>query len=474
MTAKITLTHDQKCVMARFLEFINSDVRVFVLTGYAGTGKTTMVQEMLRVLRERRNTYRLLASTGRAAKILQNTSGEEACTVHSMIYKYKGFNQDLQKLVETREKSKVDHTGELLLNFALTTAADDCGTTFYFIDEASMVSDVRPPHPNQAIFGSGRLLNDLLQYDANGKFVFIGDPCQLPPVGQSFSPALSTRYFAGSFGMAAIEATLTEVMRQAKGNDIVLSAAKMRRLYANPQPWKWAKFPMKGFANIHLVHSQLDLVQRYIRQVKSKGYNDSTMICFSNRQCGSVTNVLRPALGMKSPEIEVGDLLLVTQNNMLSGLMNGDLVVVQSIGEKEVRAGLTFVNVSVQELFTKRVCSQKLVADILYSNQTNLSQSEQKELFVDFYIRMRKQGVEQKNPLFDKKLCEDEYLNALRAVWGVALTCHKTQGGEWNNVFLDIPRNLAVQDKPYVYQWMYTAMTRARKELYIVDDFYLM
>ncbi|MCM1079538.1 MAG: ATP-binding domain-containing protein [Bacteroidales bacterium] len=115
-----------------------------------------------------------------------------------------------------------------------------------------------------------------------------------------------------------------------------------------------------------------------------------------------------------------------------------------------------------------------MIADIVYSNQTNLSQEQQKELFVDFFIRMRNNGIQQKSSMFNQCMMSDPYLNALRCVYGYVLTCHKSQGGEWDNVYLDIPRNLPLQPKPYVYQWIYTAMTRARKDLYVVDDFYLM
>ena len=130
--------------------------------------------------------------------------------------------------------------------------------------------------------------------------------------------------------------------------------------------------------------------------------------------------------------------------------------------------------VSVMELFTKKVYSQLIITDILYSNHINLSQEQQKELFIDFYIRMKKEGIKQNTLEFNDKMLTDPYLNALRCVYGYAITCHKSQGGEWDNVYIDIPRNFALQPKPFVYQWMYTAMTRAKKNLFVVDDFYIM
>lgn len=474
-TGKFELSHDQKCVLARFIEFVNGNGKIFILKGYAGTGKTTMVKEMIKTLKEGYESYRLLASTGRAAKILHDKTGEETSTVHSCIYKYSDFNQDLEKVVDERERNKgVDSTGQLLLNFTLSVVDDNNTTTVYITDEASMVADDEDKSAYQANFGSGRLLYDLLEHDPNGKFVFIGDVCQLPPILQKISPALSVDYFKETFGYNAVEVTLTDIKRQESGNDIVLASQKLRRLYECPQPWTWAKFPMKGFRNIHLLYSQAELVRMYIERVRKYGYNDSTLICFSNKLCDTLTRIIRPALGFISPQLQKGDLLLVTQNNYISGLMNGDQVVVDSVQVKEKRAGLTFLAVSFHEVLTGKEYSQLMIADILYANQTNLSPSQQKELFVDFYMRMRGKGIKQKTEMFNIMMMQDPYLNALRAVYGFALTCHKVQGGEWDNVFLDIPRSFSKREKPYVYQWVYTAMTRARKELYLVDDFYIM
>ena len=186
-----------------------------------------------------------------------------------------------------------------------------------------------------------------------------------------------------------------------------------------------------------------------------------------------LTRLLRPMLGVNSQQLAAGDLLLVTQNNNLSGLMNGDVVTVQQVVVKEQRAGLTFLKVSVKELFTGKEYSQLMIADVLYGNQTNLTQSQQKELFIDFFIRMKNQGLRQKDDAFKSMMIKDPYLNALRAVFGYALTCHKAQGGEWEHIYLDVPRNFPLVEKPYVYQWMYTAMTRAKYKMFTINDFWV-
>lgn len=471
---KIELTPHQQHAFNRMVEFIrNKSLQVFILKGYAGTGKTTMMKCLIEELGRRNLPCTLLASTGRAAKILANITERKAETVHSLIYTYKDLNQNMNELVNKRNTSGKDDGSQLLLQFSQEIINTDL-EIYYLIDESSMIPDKEDKMATQAVFGSGRLLKDLLQYNRKGKFVFIGDTCQLPPITQRISPALSVKYFKEAFNMDAEEVELTEVMRQAKGNDIVHSAQKVRHLYTNPQPWRWAKFPFRNYRNIHILESQTELINQYITRVKNKGYENATLIGYSNKQCDMLTQILRPSFGIHSPKLSVGDLLLVTQNNYISGLMNGDQVIVKEVMIQERRAGLTFLKVCVEELVTKKTYTQLLIAEILYHNQTNLSQEQQKELLIDFYIRMTEKGFKQGDCWFNEMMMHDPYLNALRTVFGYALTCHKAQGGEWEHVYLDIPRNLPSIEKPYVYQWIYTAMTRASKELYVVNDFWIM
>lgn len=472
MDAEIILTPGQENAFRAIKAFVDDEShKVFILKGYAGTGKTTLMREVLHWLLKEKRPFSLLASTGRAAKILSNKTGMEARTVHSHIYKFTDLNQDLSKLTELREQSEVDETGQLYLNFELHVVEAET-ETIYIIDEASMISDVEDKTATQAIFGSGKLLTDLLRHDPKGKYIFVGDVCQLPPVMQQLSPALTPEYILANFAKQPLVAELTEIVRQQEGNDIVQSAKLVRRLYSHPQPWKWARFPMVGYRNIHLISSEMELVADYINHIRQFGFNSATLLVQSNRQSSDLTRIIRPALGFRSYGLEKGDLLLITQNNYISGLMNGDLVCVTEVGVRERKAGLTFIKVEVQELFTGRVCSQLLILEILYQNLVNLSQPQQKELFVDFFYRMKEMGIKQKSREFKEMMMSDPYLNAIRAVYGYALTCHKAQGGEWDHVFLDIPRNLPGGQKPYVYQWVYTAMTRASQELYVVRDFW--
>ena len=419
--------------------------------------------------------FELLASTGRAAKILSNKTDCIAKTVHSCIYKFSDFNQDIEHVVNQIDKSNgVDETGQLLLQFeALNAKNDGYDNKTYIVDESSMVSDFAERNPTQAIFGSGKLLSDLLAYDTKGRYVFVGDACQLPPISQTFSPALSKLYLEMTHSLASQQATLNEIVRQHDGNDIVMAATRMRALYQNPPQLKWGKFPFRGYRNIQIHASQFAFINAYINNVKERGFNATTLICGSNKDCNTLTSIVRPALGFHSPTLEKGELLLVTQNNGLSRLMNGDLVKVLFTERRIRRAGLTFLYVEVEEMVTRRTTSLMLIEDILYSGATNLSQEQQKALFIDFYRRMREQKIRQNTKEFQNALFTDPFLNALRAVYGYALTCYKAQGGEWEDVYLNIPRRLSSAPKRPVYQWLYTAMTRASERLHISDDFFI-
>ncbi len=473
MDNEIQLTHSQDRAFKMMIGFVeNPNQRIFILKGYAGTGKTTLMKCLVNELICQSKEVRLLASTGRAAKILSNATGMEAHTIHSQVYTFNGLNQDLDKLTEEQGKTGLMAGEQLLLDFSMAEAEDD-EEIIFLIDESSMVSDQEQKVVTQARFGSGRVLKDLIDCYPAGKFIFVGDPCQLPPITQPFSPALSAEYFKSSYEEEVLCAELTEIMRQQKDNDLIQSAQRMRQLYANPPQVKWAKFPLKGYRNIHILSSQTELLSLYIDDIKQNGFNSATLLGFTNKQCNDLTRLIRPSLGIVSMTISVGDLLLVTQNNYISGLMNGDLVVVKAIGAMEQRAGLHFQTVSVEELFTKKVYEQLLVLEILYANETNLTQEQQRELMLEFYFRMKANGIKQKSKAFNQMMIKDPYLNALRTVYGFALTCHKSQGGEWDKIYLDIPRSFPLQAKPYVYQWMYTAMTRAKQDLFVVNDFWI-
>ena len=481
MEKNIELTPSQQNALERIKDFIGSpSSRIFILKGYAGTGKTTLVKVILNEMEKAGQKYILMASTGRAAKVLTDatdTAGKEpyrepARTIHSQIYRFKNINQDMDSF----NKDASDFTDKAVkLKFDLMHHDDDSRQTLYIVDEASMISDEKSLNESQAEYGNGgRLLHDLLEFDSSGKFLFIGDNCQLPPINQPFSPALQKEYFRRVFDIEAEEAELTQVMRQSDGNDITMSATRIRKLYQSVPSCVCAKFPFRGYRNIHIVNSEIELLNMYVNAIKNKDYSKATLITMSNRSIFSISEIVRKALGLSNAALSENDLLLVTQNNMISGLMNGDLIKVLRIGERIRHAGLTFAYVEVESLATHRTSSQLIVEDIITSGTTNLRQDQQSRLFIDYHYRMKDIGIKQNSEEYKRRMTTDPYLNALRCTYGYALTCHKAQGGEWDNVFLNIPRGLPYNEpRSYAYQWVSTAMTRAKKELYVINDYWI-
>ena len=483
---KIKLTRSQTRVLGEIMNFIDNPAqRVFILKGYAGTGKTTLLRFLLAELRKRGKTYSLMAPTGRAAKVMSNLAGngekaEPACTIHSAIYTFHGLNQDLSE----RDVTSIDETGQMYLTFEPAQVGEDGdGDMVYIVDEASMVSDIEPHDVSQAKFGSGKLLTDLLNYDTRrgSKFIMVGDPCQLPPVEQYYSPALMEDYITQHFGCGVASAQLTEILRQ-KGDSTIVTASKVvRNLWSNApddvdiygSSVVWGKLPLHNYADIEF-HRHVDqLVDLYVKSVKRGGYEKAVFISRSNSRCSMLSLDIRRRLGFTQPRVMVGDLLMVTQNNLLVPLVNGDMVEVTEVTDQVTRlAGLTFRIVKVKNLYNNQEFSTWIIEDILTNNRPNLNKEQQTGLIIDFVNRMKGQGIKQNSGWFNEQMYRDVYLNALRATWGYAVTCHKAQGGEWDTVLLDMPRNITRNPVKENFQWVYTAMTRARKTLHLVDDFF--
>lgn len=487
MAKKITLTASQQAAFIKLVNFINNETeRVFILKGYAGTGKTTLMRFLLEDLQKHNKQYQLLASTGRAAKILSDVSGDDnASTIHGLIYKYKDLNKDLSEIKDYAKG--VESTGQLYLIFEPTKIDkndDDHPKCIYIVDEASMISDKEENVITQAKFGSGRLLNELLQYDERPgcKFIFVGDPCQLPPIDSTNSPALSPEYFKKTFGIEAREAQLTEIMRQGDGNNLITVSKQVRSLWANAPANAsvygngrvWGKLPFDNSSNISIHPNADDMVSHYIANIKKKGYEYSTCLCRSNRDCLTISQTVRQALGLKG-NLDKKELLMVVQNNPC-GLVNGDMVEVLDIAPNVSHmAEQRFRKVVVRELFSKQTFELMLMDSLLENERPNLTSEEQTKLFVDFAVRARDKGISQrKNPeMFQMEMASDPYLNALRCMYGYAITCHKAQGGEWSEVYVKVAGNLTLNPVQSTYQWIYTAMTRAKETLHMADAFFL-
>ena len=484
---KIKLTESQDRILKQMLAFIDDeDHRVFILKGYAGTGKTTLMRFFIKELAKRERQFQLLASTGRAAKVLsdiavknrfdENQMGN-ARTIHSLIYNYSGFNREISE----EEMSSGNAKGQLLIDFIPTSVPQNDEDTVYIIDEASMIGDKEANEYNiiQAKFGTGRLLTELMEYDKRdgSKYVFVGDPCQLPPVGDIVSPALDENHFEPP----ALTGTLTEIMRQDNTNSIVAISKRVRDMadtapenesfYPKGAKAVFRKLPFGTSKNVVMYPTIEKMVEGYVANIKSSGYTSCTLICRYNKANSDMARKVRSLLGHFSAMPEAGDLLLVTQNNSISSLVNGDLVEVTYANPNIQRmAGLNFMDVQVREIASGREFRQLMILEPLVSDMTNLSPTQQTNLFLDFFIRMSKHGIRQKSDAFVMALEKDPYLNALRCNYGYSLTCHKAQGGEWKDVYLNFPRNIGCNPTKQNYRWVYTAITRASEYLHIVYD----
>lgn len=467
------LKPQQLKAFAALCSFIsNSSEKVFILKGYAGTGKTTLMSGLIKRISEDKIPFALLASTGRAAKILSDKTKKKANTIHSHIYVFKNLSEDLEKMSELQHNMSVDDKGQVTLIFDLNPI-NSSTEKIYIIDEASMVSDEIDKNTSFAKFGTGNLLGDILSYDTNGKFIFVGDPCQLPPINQTNSPALSASHISSKYKLKTIEYEMTDIIRQVNTSGIIEASFKLRHLFHTNPTVKFANIPVMGHNNIFIENSHAGLLNRYIDKIKSEGFNYSTLICQTNKHCSDLNKIIRSALHNNLERICVGDLLMVTQNNYLTNLVNGDQIIVLKIGSNEYRCGLSFLQVEVEEISSKNKFNLLLIEDILYSTSTNLNTKQHKDLMIDYFKRMKENGIYQKDTAFKDMMLKDPYLNALKTVYGYALTCHKAQGGEWNEVFLYLDNKIHGIKKPGIYQWLYTAVTRAKEKLYIVNDWFI-
>ncbi len=301
-----------------------------------------------------------------------------------------------------------------------------------------------------------------------------------------------------------MEYTLTEIIRHDSRNDLLVCASNLRntaeaykqkhskniesvdiytklQIQASPSKISFNPLPLKGYKSINIIPSEITLLEKYIETIQSNGFESATLITHSNKDCNMLANYVRQQIFGKSELLVIGDLLLITQNNYVVDLVNGDLVIVKSIGEKIKRADLTFVNVEVEEMASKKTYKLLLIEELLANGQVNLNDDQHRNLIVDFVLRMKYRGIDiyagnnkkTLNPLLKKMMRSDAYLNALRATYGYCLTCHKSQGGEWDEVFLYLGKSLYSQRGSALYQWAYTAVTRTRNKLYVNDSNWL-
>jgi len=463
----MNLTNQQQQVFSAIKDFMDGDASVFILKGYAGTGKTTMVKVIAEYLAQSREVY-LMAPTGRAARVLSAKTGRLAVTIHKAIYE--------KACVVSKN---VKDVAEAEFKFVFPVRKNEYGGKIVaIVDEASMVCSRKIEH-ELFEFGTDNLMEDLLDFvrpDFGGKVIFVGDPAQLPPVGENVSNALRASYFEER-GLKAVEVELTEVLRQ-KGDSVILRNAMMIRDLLKKEKRNSLLFEERE-NDVETV-SPDQFLSKYLDYRKQSGKHDSVVICYSNRAASKYNSDIRCSLYGSDMPLQVNDILLITQNNYRLGRMNGEFVPVLEIGartqqsapvyaqvgseRKRITITINFVQVVVPD-GNGNPMQCMLIEDLLTSDKASISIDENRALYINFC--MRNPQLKQGTQAFADALMSDLYYNAIRAKYGYAVTGHKCQGGEWGKVFVDYTDRTGLNDDSL--RWAYTATTRAQKTLYVTN-----
>ena len=472
----ITLTPEQITALDHIREWMTTTAPCFLLKGSAGTGKTTLVRYLIEKLAAAKWQFRLLAPTGRAARILGMKTGHAANTIHRTIY-------DLEHISLFEDKAQTSADVGMRLHFSLKRT--DPGHCLFIVDESSMVGDVAAPQ-DLLQFGSDRLLADLLEHArlktagwnarTGARILFVGDPAQLPPVNEQLSPALSEQYLREEHKLGCRSFELKQVMRQQSHSGVLTHATALRdAIQANMFNAMNLSPNGRDVRNVPITEA-IDVVERMIRDGKP-----AALVAHANSAVFDLNRVVRGRLwGDENADLRKDDLLLVNMNSRLHPLSNGDIVKVNAVSPRaEVRpvplrgepkpVVLKFRHVELQagsgagEAITFPAI---ILENLLHSKDREITPGEQRALLVDFIYR--NPGLKRGSIEFKNALQEDRYFNALRVKYGYALTCHKAQGGEWDTVVVDFSGNASGRQNENFFRWTYTAITRAQTTLLTV------
>jgi exodeoxyribonuclease-5 len=449
-------TKGQQELASKLGEFISdpSAKSVFVLKGYAGTGKTSFISAMVKVLPLIRKKAVLLAPTGRAAKVLSGYAGQPAWTIHKRIY-----------------FQRIGKDG----NISLVLQKNLYKNTIFIVDEASMISG--SSQDKDKVFSSRNLLDDLMDYvseESSCKLMLIGDSAQLPPVGMPISPALDLENLKSRYSLKIYSYELTEVMRQSLESGILYNATRMRDIIAAGE----VVFPL-----FRLNSDKKDVIRITGQELEellnnafgSKEPAESVVICRSNKRANMFNREIRNRVLFQENEISSGDCLMVVRNNYFwldpqSGpgfIANGDLIELQRIQNIEELYGFRFADATIRliDYPNEPPFDVKILLDVLMADTPALPDEAQKKLFTSV---MEEFNDIPQRILRLEKVRTNPYYNALQVKFAYALTCHKTQGGQWQNVFIDqgFLKDEMI-DQEYL-RWLYTAITRSTQKLYLI------
>jgi len=434
---------------------------VFVLKGYAGTGKTTLIATLVDYLKNAETKYILLAPTGRAAKVIGNYSGKPAFTIHKRIY-----------------FPKKNQSGGV----SFTLQPNKFKNTLFIVDESSMIAD---GYQETKQFENGSLLDDLFFYveaGTNCKLLLIGDTAQLPPVNMSVSPALDIDALSLYYNKTVHHIELDEVMRQAEGSGILHNATELRELL-HSQFLDTFQFNLKGFKDIIRLQDGYEIQDAIHGSYDANGLEETVFIVRSNKRANQYNQQIRTSILSKESELSVGDFMMVVKNNYFwlkdmtdseaGFIANGDIIEVLEIRKIQELYGFKFATVKVRmvDYPNQKPFDTILLLDTITSESPSLTYEESNKLYQEVLL-----DYEEETSKYRKlqKVKENPYFNALQVKFSYAITCHKSQGGQWKTVFIEQPYLPNGIDVDYV-RWLYTALTRAQEKVYLIgfkDEFF--
>ncbi len=451
---QLDLTPDQSTLLDSLIDFsFDRETKpLLVIKGYAGTGKTSMLGAYVKSLKEVKGRVRLLAPTGRAAKVLAQKSNHVAMTIHKMIYR---------RAMSTDGAYRVSVSPNLHKH------------TFFIVDEASMIGDYSLQ--GDGLVSSQNLLDDLMEYVYSGegcKLILLGDEGQLPPVGSDFSPALNGEYLRQNYSRLAIsEVSLLQVVRQAENSSVLKNATHLRSAEERDFP----KFSIYQGGDLQrlLGEEVQDTIEQSYQDV---GKEETIIITRSNKRANAYNQQIRARVMAFEEELCSGDLLMAVKNNYywlsdesaMGFIANGEMLVVKRVMRVEELYGFRFAEVRVEFIdYPDEVEKEILVLlDTLAVEAPNLPREQMKKLF--FEIGEDYSDEKNKKKRFEKIL-KNPYFNALQVKYAYAVTCHKSQGGQWANVFVDqgyLTEDMLDQN---YFRWLYTALTRATEKAYLLN-----
>lgn len=436
--------------LSRFI-FDTTSNSIYVLKGYAGTGKTTIIATLVSNLWRAKKKAVLLAPTGRAAKVISNYSKNEAFTIHKKIYTPRYSKNGTISFIIAPNKHK---------------------KTLFIVDEASMISDYSNKNN---LFGTGSVLDDLMHYVYSGyqcKLLFIGDTAQLPPVKLDISPALDEQNLELTYNKSILRTELDEVMRQSEDSGILFNATLLREALACNS--KLFKFNLSGFKDIVRLIDGHEVMDAINDAYSTLGNEETAIIVRSNKRANLYNQQIRSRILFNEQELSVGDYLMIVKNNYFwlkptseaGFIANGDIIEILELFSIKELYGFRFAEVKIRMVDYPKMKSFEtvLMLDTINLETPSLPYEKANTLYQEVLKDYEHETSSYKKFLKVKK---NSYLNALQVKFSYAITCHKSQGGQWNTVFVEQPYLPNGIDRDYL-RWLYTAVTRAKDKLYLL------